>query len=158
MNLTAKAIWASLEFRTTELLRLVAPLSPAQFQWIPAPGRNSVAWQVWHIAEVEDNWVRSVVLGQEKRYPFGYSVRDESSEPNPAKDRLLSYFSDVRALTEQRLESTTETDFTRVVHDDDFGELSVLDIWAGVATSCAWHGGQVAMTVRLMPIDLPQPR
>lgn len=151
MNLQAKFVWESLEFRTPIMLRIVEPLTEKEMRWLPPNKSNSIAWLVWHIAEVEDNWVRDRVYDQRKRYPFGYSVRSAALDQYPAKSELLGYFAEVRVLTKERLEETSEIEFDRVIHDDHFGEISVRQLWGGVVTSCAWHGGQIALTNRLIP-------
>ena len=150
MNREASAIWASLEFRKPALLRVVEPMSAGQMLWIPPNGRNSVAWLMWHIAEVEDNWVRDLLYAEPKRYPLGCSVRDATPGRFPRKNELLDYFHKVRGLTRNRLAASSERDFDRSVVDEHFGQLSVRELWAGVATSFAWHAGQIAMMSRLM--------
>ncbi len=148
----AKAIWSALEFRKPMLLRNVEPLSQEQMLWRPGPERNSIAWQLWHIAEVEDNWVRSLVTREPMRFPFGMQVRAASrDEQYPPKADLLAYLHEVRGLTQRRLESAAAADFARAVEDPDFGKLHVLDVWSGVVTSFAWHAGQVALTAKLLP-------
>ncbi len=154
MTPAAETVWSALEFRTPMLLRNVEPLSKAQMHWRPAPGSNSIAWQLWHIAEVEDNWIRSLVTGEPLRFPFGVQVRAATDEQFPSRDRLLEYFHEVRTITRARLESARAPDFRRPVDDPDFGRLTVLDIWSGVVTSFAWHAGQIAMTAKLLP-DTP---
>jgi len=150
VNPEAKTVWAGLEFRKPAMLQIVEALSDEQLLWLPPNGRNSIAWQLWHIAEVEDNWVRDVLLGQPRRYPFGRSVRDASRGQYPAKDDLLAYFHEVREISRTRLEATAEADFDKVVHDAHFGRLSGREVWGGVVTSFAWHAGQIALTNRLM--------
>ena len=146
----ANLIWTSLELRKPELLRLVEPLSARQMDWLPPNGRNSVGWLLWHIAEVEDNWVRSLLLGEDKRYPFACSVRDAEHHQHPEKAELLAYFHEVRAMTRQRLEVTNDVELGRAVNDDHFGRISVREVWGGVITSFAWHAGQIALMCRLM--------
>ena len=150
MNREAQVVWAGLEFRKPAMLDIVEKLSEEQMHWLPPHGRNSIAWQLWHIAEVEDNWVRDRLLGEPRRYPFGVSVRDATREQYPAKAALLTYFHEVRDLSKKRLEATTEADFDKTVHDPHFGPLSARDVWGGVVTSFAWHAGQIALTNRLM--------
>ena len=147
----AQAIWSGLEFRKPMLVRNVEPLSEAQMRWQPGPGRNSIAWQLWHIAEVEDNWVRTLVTGEPTRFPFGVQLREAAGEIDPNKDKLLEYFNEVRAITRTRLEATSADDLARIVQDPDFGALAVLDVWSGVVTSFAWHAGQIALTAKLLP-------
>ena len=159
MKPQAQAIWDSIEFRTPMVRRAVDRLSEADLQWRTPNGGNSVAWLLWHIAEVEDNWVRDRLLNLPKRYPFGRSVKRASSNEYPAKAALLSYFDEVRALTRARLEETTEEEFDRTITDEHFGSLTVRQVWAGVATSCAWHGGQIVLIVnRLLPATTLLPR
>jgi hypothetical protein len=64
---------------------------------------------------------------------------------------LLAYFHEVRTLTQKRLEQTSEGEFDRVVHDEHYGRLTVRQVWAGVLTSAAWHGGQIVYLNRLLP-------
>ena len=154
MTPRAQAIWSALEFRKPMLLRNLDPLSEQQMRWRPGEERNSIAWQLWHIAEVEDNWIRALVTNEALRYPFGVPMRDAGDGDYPAKARLLEYFHEVRATTRGRLEAAETPDFDRMVEDPDFGRLSVLDVWSGVVTSFAWHAGQIALTAKLLP-DTP---
>lgn len=147
----AQAIWSALEFRKPMLLRNVEPLREEQMRWLPGPERKPIAWQLWHIAEVEDNWVRTMVTGEPVRFPFGIQVREAGEADYPSKAELLRYLSDVRATTRGRLEAAAAADFERRVTDPDFGSLTVLDVWSGVVTSFAWHAGQVALTAKLVP-------
>ncbi len=154
MTPLAQATWSALEFRTPMMLRNIEPLSETQMRWRPVPAGNSIAWQLWHIAEVEDNWIRSVVTGEPLRFPFDVQVRAATDEQFPPRSRLLEYFQEVRGITRGRLESATTQDFQRSVEDPEFGTLTVLDVWSGVVTSFAWHAGQIAQTAKLMP-DTP---
>ncbi len=151
MDPQAAAIWSALEFRRPMLERNVEPLNEEQMRWRPGSGRNSIAWQLWHIAEVEDNWVRSHVTGEPMSFPFGVQVRAARVQDYPDKKRLLKYLDEVRALTRKRLEAAGPRDFERRVEDPDFGSITVLDVWSGVVTSFAWHAGQIALTAKLMP-------
>ena len=154
----AQQIWSALEFRMPMLLRNVDPLSPEQMLWVPGRGRVSIAWQLWHIAEVEDIWIRELVLGAEVDalyFPFGIQVREaRRAAQYPAQTELLGYLSEVRAETRRRLEATTDAELVRAVVDKDFGTIAVRDIWSGVITSFAWHAGQIALTAKLLP-DTP---
>ena len=153
MTPEAEQVLAGLEFRKPAVLRLIEPLTDEQMAWRPGPDRNSVAWQLWHIPEVEDNWVRDKLLGEAKRYPFGCSVREASNYP--AKAELLRYLDEVRALTHQRLLALAPADFAKPLADEHFGNLMVRDLWAGLVTSFAWHAGQIALTVGLLRGNAP---
>ncbi|MHC4990594.1 MAG: DinB family protein [Planctomycetota bacterium] len=154
MTPETRTIYRALEFRKPMLLRNVEPLSEPQMRWRPGPGRNCIAWQLWHIAEVEDNWIRAVVTGEPLRFPFGVELREASETDYPDKTQLVAYLHEVREITLARLESATADDFARETEDKDFGRLTVLDVWCGVVTSFAWHAGQVALTAKLLP-DTP---
>ena len=154
MTPRGEAVWSGLEFRMSMMLRNVEPLSEAQLRWRPGPERNSIGWQLWHIVEVEDNWVHALVTGEPWRFPFGVQVRTATDGQYPSKDSLLKYFHEVRAETRKRLERTSDQEFDHVVEDPDFGRITVLDVWMGVVTSFAWHAGQIALTAKLLP-DTP---
>jgi hypothetical protein len=149
----ARSVWAGLEFRLPMLLRNVEPLGEAQIRWVPGPGRNPIAWQLWHIAEVEDNWVRTCLLDEAPVFPFGRPLAAAGAE-YPSKAELLACLRDVRGRTRTRLEGLAVADFDRRVRDPDFGEIGVRELWAGVVTSFAWHAGQIALTAKLLP-DTP---
>lgn len=146
----ARSVWAALEFRMPMMLRNIGPLTDAQMRWAPGPGRNPIAWQLWHIAEVEDSWVRTCFLDESPVFPLGRALADAGGE-YPPKEALLGYLRDVRAQTRIRLASLADADFDRRVRDPDFGEIDVRDLWAGVVTSFAWHAGQIALTAKLLP-------
>ena len=150
----AQAIWSGLEFRKSMMLRNVEPLDDQQMRWLPGPERKPIAWQLWHIAEVEDNWVRSIVTDEPLRFPFDVQVRAAGEDDYPMKRQLLDYFHEVREISKRRLASAGESEFARQVEDPDFGTCTVLDIWSGVVTSFAWHSGQIALTAKLLP-DTP---
>lgn len=143
MGPQARVLWESLQFRTPAILRAVEQLTDENLRWPPPNGGNSIAWLLWHIAEVEDNWVRDRVLALPKRYPFGRSVKANASGQWPSKVELLSYFGEVRGLSKTRLEQTAEPDFDRQIDDEHFGSITVRQLWGGIVTSCAWHGGQI---------------
>lgn len=146
----ARSVWSALEFRRPMMLRNVEPLNEDHMRWVPGPGRNPIAWQLWHIAEVEDVWIRACLLGEQGDFPFGRPLA-EAGDSYPAKHELLAYFEDVRARTRLRLAELTPDRFDDMVRDPDFGDMTVRDLWAGVATSFAWHAGQIALTAKLLP-------
>jgi len=146
----ARTVWSGLEFRKPALLRHLEPLTGDETRWHPPGGGNSVGWQLWHIAEVEDNWVRDCLLGEPRRFPFGVSVRDAADDRYPTKAELLGYLDEVRGVTRGRLAALGAADFDRPLHDAHFGAITVRELWAGVVTSFAWHAGQVPLTVRLL--------
>jgi len=86
------------------MLRIVARLSDEQLRWLPPNGVNSIAWLLWHIAEVEDSWIREKLLDAPKRYPFNASAKTVPRVPCPEKTALIAYFHEGRALSKQRLE------------------------------------------------------
>lgn len=151
MTPEGRSVFSALEFRKPMMLRNIGPLSELQMDWIPAEGRKSVRWQLWHIAEVEDNWVRLCLLDEPARFPLGKALSDATAADRPSMERLIAYLDEVRELSRSRLEAMVDTDFDRAVFDPDFGEMSARDLWAGVVTSFAWHAGQIALTAKLMP-------
>jgi uncharacterized damage-inducible protein DinB len=150
MEPQARTIWDALTFRTPAMLRVVDGLSDEQLHWLPPNAVNSIGWLLWHIAEVEDNWVREKLLHAPKRYPFGVSAKAQPRPSIPAKADLLAYFHDVRGLSKNRLDATTDAQMDATIEDEHYGTLTVRQVWAGVATSGAWHGGQIAYLNRLL--------
>lgn len=149
MDREAKLIWAGLQLRTPVMLAAIEPLTERQMRWRPPSGKNCIGWLLWHIAQVEDNWVRDKMLGQERRFPFGMDVREATPAKVPPKAELLPYFREVRRLSRERLEELTEPDFDRQVQDERYGTITIRELWAYVITSCAWHSGQITMLARL---------
>jgi uncharacterized damage-inducible protein DinB len=145
-----RTIWDSLEFRTPAMLRVIERLSDEQLRWLPPNGVNSIGWLLWHIAEVEDNWVRDKLLHVPKEYPFAVSVKATPRPAIPTKSQLLAYFHRVRSLSKLRLEATSDEQMDTTIEDEHYGTLTVRQVWAGVATSGAWHGGQIVYINRLM--------
>ena len=45
-----------LEEYLTGLKATVDGLTPVELYWQPSPASNHIAWLVWHMARVEDNW------------------------------------------------------------------------------------------------------
>ena len=149
MNTQAQTIWAALEFRKPMMLRNIEPLSAEHLHWIPGLDRNSIAWQLWHIAEVEDNWIRTCILNELPHFPFQIPLADARQEQFPSKEQLLEYFHSVRELSHERLKAAA--DLNQTVTDPDFGQMPAHELWSGVVTSFAWHAGQIALTAKLIP-------
>jgi hypothetical protein len=61
----------------------------------------------------------------------------------------------VRALSKDRLERTGEDEFERTIVDEHFGLITIRQVWSGVATSCAWHGGQIILIASRL-LNAPQ--
>jgi uncharacterized damage-inducible protein DinB len=150
MGPQAHVIWDALEFRTPSMLRVAGGLSEEQMRWLPPNGVNSIGWLLWHIAEVEDNWIREKLLNMEKQFPFGVSAKATPRPSCPPVSALIEYFHEVRAVTHLRLDAMADDRFDDSVQDETYGLLTVRQVWAGVATSCAWHGGQIAYVNRLL--------
>ncbi len=46
------------------ILRIVEPLTEDQLRWWRPNESNSIPWLIWHIAEVDDNWIRDGLYEQ----------------------------------------------------------------------------------------------
>jgi hypothetical protein len=153
MGPQSQFVWDGLELRTPTMLRIINGLSEAAWRWWPPNDSNSIGWLVWHIAEVEDNWLRDRLYRMPKRFPFGASVREARPDQYPSKASLLDYFHEVRGISCGRLEQFSESDFDRQIEDEHFGKITARQLWSLVVTSCAWHSGQIALTNRLIPTE-----
>jgi hypothetical protein len=100
--------------------------------------------------KVEDNWIRDQILHVPKHYPFDVYAKATPRPACPPKAALVIYFHDVRALSKQRLEATSDTQMEHTFEDEHYGTLTVRQVWAAVATSGARHGGQITYVNRLL--------
>src|SRR5712692_8214717 len=85
MEMQARVLWDALVSRTPVMLRIVEGLSDEQLRWLPPNGVNSIAWLLWHIAEVEDNWIRGKLLHVPKRLSVRRFCQSDAATSAPSK-------------------------------------------------------------------------
>ncbi len=135
-----------------DLERLVEP---------PAPGANTIAWLVWHLARVQDDHVAEI-LGEEQLWASGDWARHFGLDPDPSNtgyghsaeevtavrpDRpgvLLEYLAAVDARTRTLLESIVPADLDHVV-DRRWDPPVTLGVrLISIADDSLQHAGQAA--------------
>ncbi len=81
---------------------------------------NSIAWILWHLAEVTD-WFLWGVLKQEPVFPFGHSHLNHPTEkPYPSSKELLEYLDSSHQRYLDWLEKVEISDYEAKVEIPDF--------------------------------------
>lgn len=142
--------------------RAVDGLDGAQLVARPAPGANTVAWLVWHLARVQDHHLAEL-LGEEQVWVgdggwaarFGLSPDPSNTGFGHASDEvetvrpeepgvLLEYVDAVSARTRPFLSGLQAADLDRVV-DRRWDPPVTLGVrLVSVADDCLEHAGQAA--------------
>lgn len=145
----------------TDLKTALDGLTPVELYWQPSPNANHIAWLVWHMARVEDNWY-SIYIAQGDpvwitadyctrfRLPAvgngsGHSAEDVAAFPVMSMADVLEYFDAVRARTLEILDSLTEEDLSQTRHRER-GDPPPTVAWVmgHVLIEQGQHLGQVA--------------
>jgi len=127
----------------------------------PAPGTNTIAWLVWHLARVQDHHVAEL-LGSEQRWVDGDWAGRFGKDPDPSDtgyghtaeqaaavrpqsaDALLEYLGAVHARTLAMLEGLVADDLDRIV-DRRWDPPVTLGVrLVSIADDCLQHAGQAA--------------
>jgi len=133
----------------------------AQLTESPAPGANTMAWLVWHLARVQDHHV-SELLSEEQLWVSGDWARRFGLEPDPSNtgyghstlevaavrpesaEVLVEYLSVVDIRTREMLTGLSPADLDRVV-DRRWDPPVTLGVrLVSIADDCLQHVGQAA--------------
>ena len=136
-------------------------LTADQLATAPAPGANTIAWLVWHLARVEDSHVAEL-LETDQFWTAGDWAARCGMEPDPSNtgyghgaeqvleirpdspDVLLGYLKVVRERTDRMLKGLTPGDLDRVV-DTRWDPPVTLGVrLVSIADDCIQHAGQAA--------------
>jgi Protein of unknown function (DUF664) len=136
-------------------------LAPDQLARQPGPGRNTIAWLVWHLARVQDShiaelipadqlWVSGEWAGRIGLPPdpadtgYGHTAEQVAAVRPPDGQALLDYLGAVAARTDEFLTGLTTDDLDRVV-DRRWDPPVTLGVrLVSVADDCLEHAGQAA--------------
>jgi hypothetical protein len=139
----------------------VEGLDAEQLAWAPAPGANSIAWLVWHLARVQDHHI-SELLGEEQIWTKGEWAGRCGLEPDPhntgyghgpddvlavrphGPDVLLGYLDEVDARTRGMLQGMSEAELDRIVDRRWDPPVTMGVRLVSIADDCLQHGGQAA--------------
>ena len=139
----------------------VRDLGPEQLRRAPAPGANTIAWLVWHLARIQDGHV-SELLDEEQVYITGDWAPKFGRKPGPSDTgyghsaaevldvqpqswhTLEDYYTAVHERTARYLAGLTDTDFDRVV-DEAWDPPVTLGVrLVSVINDDVQHAGQAA--------------
>jgi hypothetical protein len=127
----------------------------------PAPGANTIAWLVWHLARVQDHHVAEL-LGADQVWVAGDRAGRFGLDPDPSNTGyghapgdvaavrpasggvLLSYLDAVAARTDAMLADLVPADLDRIV-DRRWDPAVTLGVrLVSIADDCLQHAGQAA--------------
>jgi hypothetical protein len=132
----------------------------------PAPGANTIAWLVWHLARVQDDHVADLLGGSTgsadqlwvtgdwadgfglDRDPgntgYGHTASEVASIRPASPSVLLGYLDAVAARTDTMLAGVRPADLDRVV-DEAWDPPVTLGVrLVSIANDCLQHAGQAA--------------
>jgi uncharacterized damage-inducible protein DinB len=155
-------VYVELYGRVPPLARdAVDGLGPAQLAATPAPGTNSIAWLVWHLARVQDHhiaellgapqlwesgdWAARCGLDRDPRNTgYGHSPAQVAAVRPESAAALVDYLDAVDARTRSFLAGVNPDDLDRVV-DRRWDPPVTLGVrLVSVADDCLQHAGQAA--------------
>ena len=143
-----------------ELKQKLEGLTEAEVQWQAALDTNTIAWLVWHMAKVEDNWINVRIAGGEGVWDSGKwaertgisvesngygQVMDEvRSMPNVPISELIAYYDAVREASFEAIDGKTDADMSNEI---DLGRGPITWSWilGHVMVEESQHLGQVAL-------------
>jgi hypothetical protein len=127
----------------------------------PAPGANTIAWLVWHLARVQDHHVAELV-GTEQLWVsgdwgprfgldtnpantgYGHGPEDVSAVRPDGPDALVEYLEVVQARTRAMLESLQPADLDRIVDRRWDPPVTMGVRLVSIADDSLQHAGQAA--------------
>lgn len=146
---------------------VVEGLSTEQLGWRVAPGANTIAWLVWHLARVEDDHVSDLAgteqvwssEGWAKRFdlPFAESATgygqsaEEVAEVAVSADLLVGYHDAVHARTVDYVGALDEGSLEDVVDDAWDPPVTRAVRLVSVLNDTTQHVGQAAFVRGLLP-------
>jgi hypothetical protein len=141
--------------------RAIDGVSPDRLVEAPGPGRNTIAWLVWHLARVQDaqiaelasdnqlwtsgDWAERIGLAADPRDTgYAHSPEQVAAVRPPDGQVLLDYLDAVAARTEAYLKDLSADDLDQVV-DERWDPPVTLGVrLVSVADDCVQHAGQAA--------------
>ena len=135
----------------------------------PAPGVNSIGWQVWHVARVQDQHV-AAILDVDQVWATGDWAGHFGLDPDPSNtgwghspedvltvqpngpEVLIEYLGAVQAPTSVWFETLTAADLDRVVDEGWDPPVTVGVRLVSIADDCLQDLGQAAYLQGLMGI------
>ncbi len=136
-------------------------VDPARLTETPAPGANTIAWLIWHLARVQDHHVAEVLgvaqIWTEGEWAhhfglapdasntgYGHAAREMIAVRPDRPEALLEYLDAVDQRTQTMLKQLTPPDLDRVV-DRRWDPPVTLGVrLVSIADDCLQHAGQAA--------------
>jgi hypothetical protein len=164
-----REVFADSFSRVDENVRaVVAGLSAEQLAWAPVPGANTIGWQVWHLARVQDSHVTELLGGEEVwvsgewaarcgldpdpgNTGYGHTAEEVDAVRPEGPDALTGYYDAVRARTSELLATIDADGLDRIV-DRRWDPPVTLGVrLVSIVDDCVQHVGQAAYVRGLLP-------
>ena len=137
---------ANLAWLHEQVKAVVRDLEPAQLDWTPAPGWNSIAQLVVHTAGSERYWIGEVVGGE----PSGYDREAAFAAAALDADALCALLDEALVQSERALEGVTPAALESRDHDGPSGPVTVMGPLAHALEHTAIHTGHIELTRDLL--------
>lgn len=120
----------------------VRELDPARLDWTPAPGANSVARLVAHVAWSERYWIGERVGGE----PVSGAREDAFAAAGLGADALCALLDGALASSRRALDAVAPADLEREYTTGPDGPVTVMGPLAHALEHTALHAGHVELT------------
>ena len=127
--------------------------------WQPAPGANTIAWLVWHLARVQDHHVSELLEAEQlwveqdwgprfglasdpENHGYGNTAEDVIAVRPDGPGPLLEYFAAADARTSGLIADVTPEELDRIVDRRWDPPVSLGVRLVSVADDCLQHVGQ----------------
>ena len=156
-----EAVRSGLEEYLEGLKRAIDGLTLAEVYWQPTLQTNPIAWQVWHMARVEDRWVGRYLCNSTEVWTadgwadrfgmdhesvgFGQTMEEVRAMPLISTSDLMDYFGAVRAVTLRWLDEVAEEDLSKEYEHQRLVKITGAWIVGHILVEESQHTGQIAM-------------
>jgi hypothetical protein len=142
------------------LKRVTDTLTQQELMWRPSSGCNSIGLILFHIARLEDTFVKTRIQSKptiwqtEKWYErlkvseneegAHYTVEQVNAFPVPERGSLLAFYSTVHAETMECLNSLTTDGLDRKVPMPRGGEVVIASFFTFIVSHATGHIGEIS--------------
>ena len=140
--------------------RVTDSLTQQELMWRPSSGCNSIGLILFHVARLEDSFVKSTMQNKstfwktEKWYEklnlaeteegAHYTAEQVNAFPVPDKEVLLAFYSAVQAQTKEYLKSLTADALDRKVSMPRVGTVVIASLFTFITSHSSGHIGEMS--------------
>ncbi len=142
-----------------ELKTKLDGLTETELRWQATLETNTIAWLVWHMADVEDSWINEAIAGGETVWDasdwtartgiklenhIGHGIEGVRSFPEVDISELIQYFDEVRSATTKVIAKISDEDLANIDTRPN-GYATWAWILGHVIVEESQHLGQIAL-------------